>query len=202
MCECRRVRGLGDDYGHQAVFVGDLLRVARLQGCQCRQKTATHVHETKDVGNPARLQLVIKAALQGFILVDPWFTPGQRIVFRVEFEMFESPHTQILVERFPQPIQLVAQGIDHGVGRLAQPGNVEVLQRFGLALQFHQFVAEAAVPDTVVEVNLAGGQTFAELPIDPEFIAIPAKAGRLAGFVGIEEVGPQSFWYGSEGPAT
>ena len=110
--------------------------------------------------------------------------------------MFELPHTQIVVECLPQPIQFVAQGIDHGIGRLAQPGNVEVLQRFGLALQFHQFVAEAAVPDTVVEVNLAGGQTFAELPIDPEFIAIPAKAGRLAGFVGIEEMGSQSFRYG------
>lgn len=52
------------------------------------------------------------------------------------------------------------------------------------------------MPNTVVKGQLPGGKAFAELPINPEFIAIPAKTDRLAGFVEVEKVRPQPFGYG------
>ena len=80
---------------------------------------------------------------------------------------------------------------------MAQPGNVELLEDLGLAAQIHQFVAEAAVPDTVVEIKLAGDQAFAELPINPEFVSIPMKMDRLGSFVKVEKVRSQSLGYGT-----
>ncbi len=79
---------------------------------------------------------------------------------------------------------------------MAQPGTVEIPKRLGRAVQVHQVVAEAAVPNTVVEGQLPGGKAFAELPINPEFIAIPAKTDRLSGFIEVEKVRPQPFGYG------
>ena len=75
-------------------------------------------------------------------------------------------------------------------------GMSRFLERLGRPVQRRQLIAEAAVLDTVVEVQLAGGKAFAELPIDPELIAIPAETGRLASFVDIEKVRSQPFGYG------
>ena len=79
---------------------------------------------------------------------------------------------------------------------MAQPGNVEFLERLGRPVQRRQLIAEAAVLDTVVEVQLAGGKAFAELSINPEFISIAAETGRLASFVDIEKMRSQPFGYG------
>lgn len=51
------VHRLRDDDRHQAVSVGDLLRVARLHGRERRQKLALVVDEAKHVGHVAERKL-------------------------------------------------------------------------------------------------------------------------------------------------
>src|ERR1700731_1802509 len=67
----------------------------------------------------------------------------------------------------------------------------------GLSLHSHQFVAEAAMTKAVVNSEFASCEAFADLPIDPEFVTIPAQTGRIAGVVEIEEVPAQLGRYGT-----
>ena len=72
-------------------------------------------------------------------------------------------------------MQLGAQGIKRRVEGLAQPGNVELPEGLGRSVQRDQLIAEAAMLEAVVQVEFAGGETLAELSIDPEFIAVPRR---------------------------
>src|SRR5256885_4859956 len=54
---------LRDDDRHQAVGVGDLLRIARLQRRQRRQELALAVDEAEHVGHVAERQLLVERLL-------------------------------------------------------------------------------------------------------------------------------------------
>ncbi|MBB5429350.1 ribulose bisphosphate carboxylase small subunit [Paraburkholderia sp. JPY158] len=51
--EIAEIGGLRNNHRHQAVRVGDLLRVTGLQGRHRRQEAATLIHKPDDVGNVA-----------------------------------------------------------------------------------------------------------------------------------------------------
>jgi hypothetical protein len=95
------VHGLGEDHGHQAVVVGDLLGVAGLQRAQCRQEVAALVDEAENVGDAPRRQLGIEAGLQRFLLVDPGLAPRQGLAFGIVLEVSELAQPQVAVERQP-----------------------------------------------------------------------------------------------------
>src|SRR4051812_11894408 len=96
-------------------------------------------------------------------------------------------------------MQFGAQGIERRVEGLAQPGNVEFPEGLGRPVQRDQFITEAAMLEAVVQVEFAGGETLAELPIDPEFIAVPPQAGRVAVIIGVEQMWAQPLGYGVPG---
>ena len=60
-----QVHRLSQDHRHQAVLIGDLFGVARLQRRQRRQEAASSIHQPEDVGDVARRELVVEAGLQG-----------------------------------------------------------------------------------------------------------------------------------------
>src|SRR4051794_5275647 len=47
--------------------------------------------------------------------------------------------------------------------------------------------------EAVVQVEFAGGETLAELSVDPEFIAVSPQAGRVAVIIGVEQMWAQRF---------
>src|SRR6185295_3676239 len=88
-------------------------------------------------------------------------------------------------------MQLGAQGIERRVEGLAQPGDVKFPEGLGRSVQRDQLITEAAMLEAVVQVEFAGGETLAELSIDPEFIAVPPQAGRVAVSIGVEQMWAQ-----------
>jgi hypothetical protein len=82
---------------------------------------------------------------------------------------------------------------------LAQPGTVEVPERLRRPVRRDQLVTEAAMPDAVVQVEFAGGEALAELPVDPELVTVPAQAGRLAILIGVEQMRTQPVGNGIPG---
>src|SRR5271169_6426053 len=188
--------GPGDDCRCQAVIVGDPLRVARLQGRQGRQEAALRVHEMENIGDTLCRQLAVEGVLQGFVLsVGLGPTQAQGLALRVIVEMLELAPAQLALKGLPSPIQIGAQDIEPRLDGLAQPWDVEVFQDLGLPVWLHQLVAEAAVTETVVNRQFAGGKAFADLPIDPEFVTVPAQAGRIPGSIEVEEVLSQLLRY-------
>src|SRR3954466_1942222 len=96
-------------------------------------------------------------------------------------------------------MQLGAQGIERRVEGLAQPGNVEVPEGLGRSVQRDQLITEAAMLEAVVQVEFAGGETLAELSVNPEFIAVSPQAGRVAVIIGVEQMWAQPLGYGVPG---
>ncbi len=74
--EIAMVHGLGENHRHQAVIIGDLLGVARLQGCHVGQKAAPLIHKAEDVGDGMRLDFGVEAFLKCFVLVGFGPVPG------------------------------------------------------------------------------------------------------------------------------
>jgi hypothetical protein len=72
------VHRLGDDDRHQTVRVGDLLCIAGLQRCQCRQERALLVHKAEYVGHVAERQLFVEVAL--LARQHHWLALGRRQV--------------------------------------------------------------------------------------------------------------------------
>ena len=81
------VHRLGDDHGHQAVGVGDLLGVARLQRRQRQQELALLVHEAEHIDYVAEGQLLVERLLARSMLVGLGLTPGQRLGLAVVVEV-------------------------------------------------------------------------------------------------------------------
>jgi hypothetical protein len=73
-----------ENHHHQAVIVGDLLCIARLQGRHGRQEAAPLIHEAKDIGDIVRLDFGVEVLLQGFILFGLGAVPGQRFLDCIE----------------------------------------------------------------------------------------------------------------------
>ncbi len=71
------VHRLRDDDRHQAVGVGDLLRIARLQGRQRRQELALAVDEAENVGHVAERQLFVERFLAGLLVFALGLAPDQ-----------------------------------------------------------------------------------------------------------------------------
>ena len=68
----------------------------------------------------------------------------------------------------------------HGISKL--------FERLLFPFYGHQFVAEAAAANAVVEVQFADCEALAYLPIDPELVAVAAQAGRSAVRTEFQEV--------------
>jgi hypothetical protein len=64
------VQRSGQDHRHQAVFVGDLLGVARLQWRQRRKEAALPFHQPEDLGDIAGRQLGVEAGLQRLFRIE------------------------------------------------------------------------------------------------------------------------------------
>lgn len=69
------VHRLRDDDRHQAVSVGDLLRVARLHGRERRQKLALVVDEAKHVGHVAERKLLVECLFARFLILALGLAP-------------------------------------------------------------------------------------------------------------------------------
>jgi hypothetical protein len=67
--EIAMVHGLRNNHRHQAVLIGDLLGVARLQGRHRRQEVALLIHKSKNVGDVACLKLGVEALLPQLVLI-------------------------------------------------------------------------------------------------------------------------------------
>ncbi|CAE6876949.1 hypothetical protein R69746_08833 [Paraburkholderia aspalathi] len=116
--EIAEVGRLRNNHRHQAVRVGDLLRITGLQGRHCRQEVAALIHKPDDIGNIAQRQLCIEAVLSCGILVGFWLTPRQGAALRVVVEVLEPAFPKFAVEAFPEVAKLVAQGVDGDIYRL------------------------------------------------------------------------------------
>ncbi|KPY94767.1 hypothetical protein ALO43_200240 [Pseudomonas tremae] len=85
------VHGYGSDYGQQAVGLGALLGIARLQWRQCRQELALTIHEAQHVGHVGQRQTPVK----GFGLVGPFISfglaPYQAFTRSVERQVWQRP---------------------------------------------------------------------------------------------------------------
>lgn len=95
------VHRLGNDHRRQAVRVGHLLRVTRLQQRQCRQEVALRVHETVYVGHVAQGQPLVKRLLGCLAVFDLRLVPNQCPGGRVVVEVSQLALSQLPVEREP-----------------------------------------------------------------------------------------------------
>ena len=111
--------------------------------------------------------------------------------------MLELALAQFAVEALPQSIQFGAQGIQFGFDGRRSQGISRFLSISACRSTGHQFVAEAAMSNAVVEVQFTGCESFAYLTIDPELVAVAAQTGRIAGVVEFEKVRPQSLGDGA-----
>jgi len=102
--------------------------------------------------------------------------------------VFELALTQLTVEALPEIMQFDGEGFQLHVDGLAQPRDIQALERLLFSFHGHQFVAEAAAANAVVEVQFADCEALAYLPIDPELVAVAAQAGRSAVRTEFQEV--------------
>lgn len=79
------VHRLRDDDRHQAVGVGDLLRIARLQRRQRRQELALAVDEAEHVGHVAERQLLVERLLARLLVLALGLAPCQLLRVLVVF---------------------------------------------------------------------------------------------------------------------
>lgn len=116
------VHRLRDDDRHQAVSVGDLLRVARLHGRERRQKLALVVDEAKHVGHVAERKLLVECLFARFLILALGLARGQFLRVLVVFEVRQLALFQLAVERQPLRAQFGSQRIELGMDGLLQEG--------------------------------------------------------------------------------
>jgi hypothetical protein len=109
------VHRLRDDDRHQAVGVGDLLRIARLQRRQRRQELALAVDETEHVGHVAERQLLVERLLARLLFSALGLAPGQRLRVLVVFEVRQLALLQLAVEGQPLFVQFGLQRVELGI---------------------------------------------------------------------------------------
>ena len=166
------VHRLGDDDRHQAVCVGDLFGVARLQRRQRRQELALFVHKAEHVGDIAERQLLVEASWCAASLSALGRRQVSCLGFAVVVEMLQLSLTQLAIERQPLLAQFGRQRVELGIDRLAQPGNVHLAEHVRLLVERDEFVGEAAVLQAVVQVDFAGFEALSDLAVQPELVAV------------------------------
>lgn len=134
------VHRLRDDDRHQAVSVGDLLRVARLHGRERRQKLALVVDEAKHVGHVAERKLLVECLFARFLILALGLAPGQFLRVLVVFEVRQLALFQLAVERQPLRAQFGSQRIELGMDGLLQEGDLHFCEHIDLPVHLNQFI--------------------------------------------------------------
>jgi hypothetical protein len=139
------VHGLRDDDRHQAAGVGHLLRIARLQRGECRQKLALAVDESEHIGYIAERQLFIERLLARLLVLTLGLAPDQRLRVLVVLQVRQLALFQLAVERQPLCVQLGPQRVELAIDWLTQERDIHRREHVGLLVQRNQFVGEMAV---------------------------------------------------------
>jgi hypothetical protein len=180
----------GDDR-QQAVFVDDLLGVARLQRRQRRQELAFLVHEAQHVGHVSERQLFVEGVWLTVVLGLGAATcqcRGRLVVVEVR----QLASAQFAIEGQPLRVQLVGQFVELLRQWPSCPGDIQLPERRNLSVGRDEFGAQVAMLLTVVDKDLARVQTPAQLAVDPELVAVGLHAGGLAVAVEGQKVGTQT----------
>ncbi len=154
------VHRLRDDDRHQAVGVGDLLRIARLQRRQRRQELALAVDEAEHVGHVAERQLLVERLLARLLVLALGLAPCQLLRVLVVFQVRQLALLQLAVEGQPLSAQLGRERIELGIEWLPQERDVDLRQHGGLLIQRNQLVGKMPVLQAVVEVEFTDWKRF------------------------------------------
>jgi len=92
------VRRLCDDGRYQAVSIGNLLCITRLQRCQSRKELALTVNKTKHIGHVAVRQLLVKHFLTSFLIFSLGLAPSQFLLVLVLFQVRQLALLEFAVE--------------------------------------------------------------------------------------------------------